>query len=168
MTWGSLWHHSSEISEPRELYLICCDKPYWKIRWKRIYIWTTESLCCTAEIKHNIVNKKYFIFRRCEWIFCNGNKIIFACWKKKEISEPRPLLTTVGVLVWVSHTVVIGLWEEVAGPGLRSGCAVGRGDLCREGGHTQCVHTCLPWVAAPSLFCTHTEELLDTSVLSCS
>ena len=24
------------------------------------YVWMTESLCCTAEIKHSIVNQLYF------------------------------------------------------------------------------------------------------------
>ena len=28
--------------------------------WERIYIYITESLCCIAKIKHNIINQLYF------------------------------------------------------------------------------------------------------------
>ena len=84
---------------------------------------------------------------------------------RKEISKPRLLLKTAGVLVWVSQVELIGLWEEVVGPGLCSGRVMGRGGLCWGRGHTQCVHTCLPR-AVPWACSAHThEQLLDTSLL---
>ena len=43
----------------RELYSISCDKPYGKV-YEKEYICITESFCCTAKIKHNIVNQLYF------------------------------------------------------------------------------------------------------------
>ena len=56
---------------------------------KKIYVcvcvcvYITESLCCTAEIKNNIVNKLYFnkifyLFWLC-WILAAANRIFNLC-----------------------------------------------------------------------------------------
>jgi len=36
--------------EHRELYSVSCDKP----QWERIYTCITQSLCCTAKLKHTL------------------------------------------------------------------------------------------------------------------
>ena len=40
-------------------------------QYEKEYIEITESLCCTAEIKHNIVNKKSDIFEQRNDMFTN-------------------------------------------------------------------------------------------------
>ena len=40
-------------------------------QYEKEYIEITESLCCTAEIKHNIVNKKNDIFEQRNDMFTN-------------------------------------------------------------------------------------------------
>ena len=43
----------------RELYSISCNKPQQK-EYKKENMYVTESLCCTPESQHDIVNQLYF------------------------------------------------------------------------------------------------------------